>query len=65
MILVTFNLQITWYLLPSFKSIQLSVLEKKFKIDFQDGDCGGHIEIWIRTILDIFDLQVSQIDTFY
>ena len=35
----------------SFRSIVLSVQEKKFNIDFQDG---GHIGFSIRTILAIF-----------
>ena len=50
---------IAWYFLPSFVSIGLSVLEKKFKTDFQDGCCGGHLGFSIRTILAIFDLQVT------
>ena len=29
------------------------------KIDFQDGDHGGHLGFPIRTILATFDLQVS------
>ena len=37
----------------------LSIQEKQFKIDFQDGNCGGHIGFPIRTILAIFDLQVT------
>ena len=36
----------------------LSIQEKKFKIDFQDGNCGGHLVFPIETILAIFDLQV-------
>ena len=43
------------YFLPSFKSIDLSVHEKKLKIDFQD------LGFLIRTILAIPDLQVTQI----
>ena len=38
------------------KSIRVSVQEKKQKIDFQDG---GHHGFPIRTILAIFDLQVT------
>ena len=49
------------YLLPSFKSIGLSVKEKKFKINLQDWACGGHLGFLIRTILAIFDLQVTLI----
>ena len=41
--------------LPNFKSIGLSV-QKKLKIDFQDG---GHLGFPIRTILAIFDVQVT------
>ena len=35
-------------------SIDLSVQEKKQKIDFQDGGHGGHLGIQIGTILAIF-----------
>ena len=45
------------YFLPSFKSTGLSVLEKWFKTDFQDGGHGGHLGFWIWTILVLFDLQ--------
>ena len=45
--------------LPSFKSIGLSVQEKKRKIHFQDGHHGGYLEFLIGTILAIFDLQVT------
>ena len=41
---------------PRLESIGLSVQEKKRKIDFQDG---GHLGFRIRTILAIFDLQVT------
>ena len=37
----------------------LSVQEKKFKIDFQDGNCGVHLVFSIETILTIIDLQVN------
>ena len=40
-------------------SIGLLVEEKKRKIDFQDGHHGGHFGFPIRTILAIFDLQVT------
>ena len=44
-------------MLPSkLESVGLSVLEKKRKIDFQDG---GHLGFPIGTILAIFDLQVT------
>ena len=42
----------------SFESISLSVQEKKFNIDFQDG---GHLGFPIRMILATFDLQVTWI----
>ena len=42
--------------LPSFESIGLLVQEKKRKIDFHDG---SHLGFMIRTILTIFDLQVT------
>ena len=37
----------------------LSVQDKKFKIDFQDGNCGDHFVIPIERILASFDLQVT------
>ena len=57
MILVTYNLQVSLILPIKSRSIGLSV-QKKFKIDLQDG---GHIRFPIGTNLAIFDLQVSQI----
>ena len=47
------------YFLPSFKSIGLSVQEKKLKIDFKDGRHGGHLGFPIRTIIAIFYPQVT------
>ena len=47
-------------LLTSLESIGLSVQEKKLNIDFQDCGHGGHLGFRIRTILAIFDLQVTQ-----
>ena len=38
------------YQLPGFESISLSVKEKTFKIDLQDGDCYRHLGFLIRTI---------------
>ena len=38
-----------------------SVQEKKLEIDFQDVSRGGHVGFPIRTIVDIFDLQVAPI----
>ena len=40
-------------------SIGLSAQEKKRKIDFQDGNHGGHLGFPIGTILATFDLQVT------
>ena len=34
-------------------------IQEKFKIDFQDGNCGSHLGFSIGTILAIFDLQVN------
>ena len=45
--------------LASLESIGLLVQEKKQKIDFQDGCHGSHLGFPIRTILAIFDLQVT------
>ena len=42
----------------SFELIGLSVQEKKFNIDFQDG---GHLRFPIRMTLFTFDLQVTLI----
>ena len=50
-----FNLHVTLMLLPSFKSIGLSVQEKKRKIDFHSGQLGFPI----RTILAFLDPQVT------
>ena len=59
MILATFDLQVTSILPMNFESIALLVQEKKFKTDFQDGNCGRHLVFPIRIILAIFDLQVT------
>ena len=55
MILAIFDLQ---YFLTNFESSGLSV-QKKFRIDFQDGDCGDHLGFPIRTILAIFFISKS------
>ena len=39
-----------------FKSVGLSVQEKKRKIDFYDGDHDDHLGFSIGTVLDIFNL---------
>ena len=46
--------------LTSLESIGLSVQEKQLNIDFQDRGHGGHLGFRTRTILAIFDLQVTQ-----
>ena len=48
------------YFLSSFKSMGLSVQDKKFKIDFQGGNCSGHLGYLIRMILAISNLQSPQ-----
>ena len=55
MILAIFDLQVT-PMLPTKESTDLSVQEKKRKIDFQHGCHGGHLGFPIGTILAIFDL---------
>ena len=47
--------------LNSLESINLSIKEKNFKIDFQDGPCGSHPGFPIGMNLAIFDLQVTPI----
>ena len=49
---------VSQYFLSSFETNDLSVHEKKRKIDFQDG---GHLVFPNETILAIFDLQVASI----
>ena len=48
------------YFLTSFESSGLSVQEE-LRIDFQDGGHGSHSGFPIRTILAIFDLQITLI----
>ena len=45
-------------MLPSFKLIGLSVQQKKFKTDLQDGGQGGYLEFPFGMILAVFYLQV-------
>ena len=45
----------------SFESTDLSVQEKKFKINFQDDGCESHREHLIRAILAIFNSHVTMI----
>ena len=42
-----------------FRRTELLLQKKKRKIDFQDGHHGSHLGFPIRTILAIFDLQVT------
>ena len=61
MILATVDLQVTLILaLPmNFESIALSVQEKKFKTDFQDGRHGRNLGFPITTFRAILYLQVT------
>ena len=59
MTLATADLQVTSILPMNFESIVLLVLEKKFKMDFQDGHHGHNLGFPIRMIWAIFDLQVT------
>ena len=54
---VVFDLQVTQCFLSNFESMDLSFQEKKFKIDFQDGNC-DYVVFHIGTILTFFDLQI-------
>ena len=47
------------YVLPGFLSTGL--FEKKTKVDFQDGQHGGHLGFSIGAIKAIFDLEVAPI----
>ena len=44
-----------------FQPIGLLVQEKKFKIEFQEGNSGSHLEFPVRIFLAIFNLQAIQI----
>ena len=59
MILDTFDLQVTPILPIKFRLNWPSIQEKKFKIAFQDDNCGSHLVSPIGMILAIFDLQVT------
>ena len=59
MILATVDLQVTSILPMNFESIVLSVQEKKFKTDFQDGRYSRNLGFPIAMIWAIFDLQVT------
>ena len=53
--------KLPWYYLRSFKSIGLSVQEKKCKMDFQDGGHVSYLGFLNGVILAIFDLRHSDI----
>ena len=60
MSLAIFDLQITPTLpIKCLESMDLSIQDKKFKIGFQDDNCGGHLVFPIGTILAAFDLQAT------
>ena len=59
MILATVDLQVTSILPMNFESIALSVQEKKFKTDFQDGRHGRNLGFPVAMIWAIFYLQVT------
>ena len=59
MILATVDPQVTSILPMNFESIALSVQEKKFKTDFQDGHHGHNLGFPITMIWAIFYLQVT------
>ena len=59
MILTTVDLQVTSILPMNLVLIALSVQEKKFKTDFQDGCHSRNLGFPITTIWAIFDLQVT------
>ena len=59
MILATVDLQVNSILPMNFESIVLSVQEKKFKTDFQDGRHGRNLGFPNATFWASFDLQVT------
>ena len=59
MILATFDLHVTLMRPTKFGVNRPSAQGKKRKIDFQDGDHGGHLGFPTGTILATFDLQVT------
>ena len=59
MILVTFDLHVTLMRPTKFGVNRPFGSGEEEKIDFQDGDHGGHFGFPIRTILATFDLQVT------
>ena len=61
MILATVDLQVTSILPMNFESIALSVQDKKFKTDFQDGHYSFNLGFPIAMIWAIFYLQVTLI----
>ena len=59
MILATVDLQVTSTLPINFESIALSVQQKKFRTDFQDGCHSRNLGFPIAMISANFDLQVT------
>ena len=59
MILAIFDQQVTPILPIKFRVNGPFYQEKKLKIDFQDGNCGGHLVFLVGAILAILDLQVT------
>ena len=60
MILAIVDLQVTSILPMNFESIALSVQEKKFKTDFQDGRHGRYLGFPIATIWAGFQVPSSE-----
>ena len=58
MILAILDLQVT-PILPIKFQLNWPSIQEKFKIAFQDGNCGSHLVFPIGTILAIFDLQIT------
>ena len=61
-----FYLKVTRYFQSSFESTGLSVQDKKFKIDFQDGHyvrhfdlTSGHLGLTIKMILAVLNVHVA------
>ena len=50
---------LSWCFIPNFSSIRQAVLEKKSKIDFQDGRRGGHIGYWTGMICTTVNLLIA------
>ena len=55
------DLKVTQILPMKLESFGLSLKEKYFKLDFQDGCHGGHLGFPVRTFLAFFDIHVTPI----